>query len=86
MPSVSRLFGECGSLNVSQPYGPPRAPTGIALLLSFFIYLLLMDQNVIHWNVSSQLSVRCSVFEAQDVGNTRLTVFSPSRLAVNSVA
>jgi hypothetical protein len=36
--------------------------------------------------VDSQLSIRCPVFEAQDVGNTRLAVFSPSRLAVNSVA
>jgi hypothetical protein len=35
-PSVSRLSGQCEIHNISQPYRPPRAVTGIALL---FLYV-----------------------------------------------
>jgi hypothetical protein len=31
-PSVSQLSRQCGNLNISQPYRPPRPVTGVALL------------------------------------------------------
>jgi hypothetical protein len=37
LPPVSQLFRQCGILNISQPYRPPRPGTGIAF--TFFIVL-----------------------------------------------
>jgi hypothetical protein len=38
-PSMRRLTRQCGNVNISQPYRPPRPVTGIALLFYFpFFY------------------------------------------------
>jgi hypothetical protein len=40
-PSVSQLSGKCGSLNISQPYGPPWSVTEVALLLHFYFTTMM---------------------------------------------
>jgi hypothetical protein len=54
-PSVTRLYRQCGILNISQPYRPPRPVTGVALLY------FLRSSPIVGWTFVSVLLASCLV-------------------------
>jgi hypothetical protein len=60
LPSVSRLSRQCGILNISQPYRPPRSDKGIALLYGDRVCFLWGTNWTVNTATSSQyLAVNC---------------------------
>jgi hypothetical protein len=62
-PSVNRLSRKCGSLDVSQPYGPPRPVTGIALpyfLPYYSLVELRPSSDILKKNAFRQLNLLLS--------------------------
>jgi hypothetical protein len=58
-PSVSRMSWYCGTLNVSQPYGPPWPGTGIALL---FFYLTEYKRKLMSLNKNCVKKLKIQLF------------------------
>jgi hypothetical protein len=74
-PSVSRLSRQCGNVNMSQPYSPPRPLNGIAL----FFYIALIQSSTVSdlWCATSKFRT-ITAFEIDILWLERIAVESSS--------
>jgi hypothetical protein len=56
---MSRLYRQCGILNISQPYRPTQPVTGIALLFFIFTYKAMYLKPLLDASVHEVLLQDC---------------------------
>jgi hypothetical protein len=66
-PSVSRLFKQCGNLNISQPCRPPRPTIGIVLLFLTFLAWALNANEYLNSEIPTMLIPASSIMKLADI-------------------
>jgi hypothetical protein len=79
-PSVSRLCRQCESLNISQPYRPPRPVTWISLLLPYIRQLTfppMSFQYLTYYHPATQFYIAFTSLPLETSANIHCSVILP---------